>query len=129
MVSFSDGIFSRLPAGIDGSAAKIGTLFIAAGVVCVCRMYVRVRVGTAVDVIMQPGSLYCADMCQMEIPALCRQPALLRISPLLVVPICAKRLHRHYVGNRHYSTGIVEGPLMYSASVLGKNNVRTNNLL
>ena len=40
-------------------------------------------------------------------PSLYGQPALLRILPLLVVPVCAKRFHMHYSGqrallNRHY---------------------------
>ncbi|CAN0369355.1 unnamed protein product [Laminaria digitata] len=35
-------------------------------------------------------------MRQPTIPALRRQPALLRTPPRLVNPICAKRFHRHY---------------------------------
>ena len=35
---------------------------------------------------------------QREMPALYRSPALLHMLPLLVVPICAKRIHRHYRG-------------------------------
>ena len=41
-------------------------------------------------IIIHLQSLYSAGICQPEIPALYRQPALLRLLPLLVVPICAK---------------------------------------
>ena len=46
-------------------------------------------------------------MCRPEIPALYRQPAILRLLPEQAVPICANRFHRHYSGreallNRHY---------------------------
>ena len=50
---------------------------------------------------VQHWSLYSANMCRPEIPALYRQPTLLRILPLLVVPVCAKRFTGTIAGNRH----------------------------
>ena len=52
-------------------------------------------------------------MCQPIRPALLRKPAPLRTLSLWVSPICAKLFYRYYCGNRHYSTGTTEGPLMY----------------
>ena len=34
---------------------------------------------------------------------------------ILVNPLCAKRFHRRYIaGDRHYSTGTIGGPLLYT---------------
>ena len=62
-------------------------------------------------------SLHSAGMCQPEIPALClsRQPALLRVLPLLFVPICAKAVSQplYRATSTVEASGTLEGPLLY----------------
>ena len=55
-------------------------------------------------------------MCQPEIPAQQRHPALLCILPLSVVPISAKRLHRHYTGQQALLSGHYRGTTTESTS-------------
>ena len=52
-------------------------------------LIMRVNVGTTTT---------SADMWQPEIPAVQRQPALLLVLTLLVVPICVERFNTHYSG-------------------------------
>ena len=57
------------------------------------------------------SSLYSACTCQPEIPGTVAATGTTPYTDIFV-PLCANRFHRHYSGNQHYSTSIIEDSLL-----------------